>query len=189
LAVAFIYVTGPEMYRRATQPTATQQPPGFTEQQVNDKIAAAINNLNSQLTESNRQRDTARREAEVLRQQIQNAPPPPRPNYDEPRTFTKKTIAELRAFYDGRTPLQGDLFMADEGGKWITTDGAIQNVLTGGQVVLRKDYKGISCFFDLRIWRPKLSVLRQNETITVTGKLRDHEDASMIYLDSCELNN
>jgi hypothetical protein len=58
---------------------------GFTQQQVDEKISNAVANLNSQLTEANRQKEAERREADAFRQQIQNAPPrPPTPEEQVP---------------------------------------------------------------------------------------------------------
>jgi hypothetical protein len=82
LLIFFLYGVAPDLYRRATLPIATTTKPetGFTQQQVDEKIASAVANLNSQLTEANRQKDVERREADAFRQQIQNAPPrPPAP--------------------------------------------------------------------------------------------------------------
>jgi hypothetical protein len=119
VVLAFAYIADPEMYRRTTLPPSSAPDATFTQQQVDEKIAAAVANLNSQLAEANRQRDAAKRDGDVLRRQLQNAPAPPRPNYDETRVYTNKTIAELRGFYKDRTALQADAFMADEIGKWI----------------------------------------------------------------------
>jgi hypothetical protein len=71
-----------------TSSTPSAQP-GFTQEQVDTKIAtavaAAITNLNSQLAEANRRRDAALREADTLRQQVQNPPPqPPTPEDQTP---------------------------------------------------------------------------------------------------------
>jgi hypothetical protein len=59
--LAFVYAVGPVMYRRATAPVVTAIPSetGFTQQQVDAKVANAVANLNTQLTEANRQRDAA----------------------------------------------------------------------------------------------------------------------------------
>ncbi len=185
--LAFAYIAGPEIYRRAMMFVPHQGPTanGFTQEQVDAKVAGAVANLNAQLVEITRQRDAAQREANALRQQIQNAPPPQQ-NLDTPRSYTKLSIPEIRAIYEGRTPLQGDILFADEVGKWINTDGTIQNVLSGGLVVLRKDDKGIQCVFD-RSWWSKLSVLRQNDNIKVAGKLAASQNPHMITLASCEI--
>jgi hypothetical protein len=85
LLIFFLYGVAPDIYRRAIVPVATKPGTGFTQQQVNEKISVAVTNLNSQLTEANRQRDAARRDAEAFRQQIQNAPPqPPAPEDEVP---------------------------------------------------------------------------------------------------------
>jgi hypothetical protein len=75
LFLAFAYFAVPVAYQRATAPLTPPAVVGFTQQQVDAKIAAVVANLNSQLAEANRQRDAARREADVFRQKIQNAPP------------------------------------------------------------------------------------------------------------------
>jgi hypothetical protein len=81
LLLLFGALVGPDLYRRATVPVDALKPEiGFTQQQVDEKIANAVANLNSQLTEANRQKEAAMRDAEAVRKQIQNAPPPPRPN-------------------------------------------------------------------------------------------------------------
>jgi outer membrane murein-binding lipoprotein Lpp len=165
------------------QPSPIQ--PGFTQQQVDAKIASAVANLNAQLTEANRQRDAARREAEAFREQIQNAPAPVR-ELDTPRVFTKLTPAQIGAIYDGRTPLQGDILFA-EGGKWLETDGKVENVVPGGIFLRRDDGQQIICTFD-NTWRAKLSVLRLNDVIKVIGKLHSSQNKNSIGLTSCEFS-
>jgi len=171
------------------QSTAPDSAPLFTEEQlkarVDAAVATAVTNLNSQISEANRRTDAAQRELNALRSQIQNAPNPPR-NLDEPRVFTKLTIPEIRALYTGRTPLQGDVLLRDEIGKWIETDGVVQDVQTAGFVTLHKDDKGILCLFD-SVWNPKLSVLRVGDTIKVVGKLYNQQNESVIQLRACEL--
>jgi hypothetical protein len=163
--------------------------PGFTQEQVNEKIATAIANLNSQLTETNRQKEVAIRDAEALRKQAQNAPPPPRPNYDEPRVFTTKTVTELRGFYKDRTALQGNAFMADEIGKWIRTEGTIQFIRPDGLVFLNDEGGIISCEFHAS-WNPKLSAFRPGETMKVVGKIGTVQiGATPIYLQPCEIRD
>lgn len=194
LFLVFAYVTGPEMYRRATKPIVVTgaigaMPIGFTQEQVNEKIITAVANLNSQLTEANRQKEIAMRDAGTLRKQIQNTPPPPRPNYDEPRVYTTKTIADLRGFYKDRTALQGAAFMADEIGKWITAEGQIQFIRPDGLVFLSNDGGIISCEFDAS-WKPKLSAFRPGEIMKVVGKIGDGQIGyTPIYLRPCEIPN
>jgi hypothetical protein len=187
LLIFFLYGVAPELYRRATAPiTATTKPEtGFTQQQVDGKIANAVANLNTQLTEANRQRDAARREAEAFRQQIQNAPAPTR-ELDTPRVFTKLTPDQIREIYEGRTPLQADILFADEVGKWLATDGKVETV-TSGWLILRRDNdsKRVQCAFD-NTWRAKLSVLRPNDIVKVVGKLAPSQNQSLVILHSCE---
>ncbi len=159
---------------------------GFTQEQVNEKIASAVANLNSQLAEANRQRDAVQREVNVLRQ-TPNAPQLPNPSYDEPRIFTNKTIGELRDFYKDRTALQGAAFMADEIGKWINTEGTIQFIRPDGLVFLSGEGGIISCEFNAS-WNPKLSAFRPGETMKVVGKIGTGQiGVSPIYLRPCEI--
>jgi hypothetical protein len=186
--LAFVYVAGPQMYLRATTSTVTTTKPetGFTQRQVDEKISNAVTNLNAQLSEANRQKDAARREAEAFRQQIQNAPAPVR-ELDTPRVFTKLTPEQIGAIYDGRTPLQGDVLFADEAGKWLETDGKVENVVPGGIFLRRNDSQQIVCSFD-NTWRAKLSVLRLNDIIRVVGKLALSQSKNSIGLTSCEFS-
>ncbi|MGA8499461.1 MAG: hypothetical protein WB764_28540 [Xanthobacteraceae bacterium] len=87
LLALFFYGTGPELYRRATEPAtpptvihATAEDIANATAPIQSKLDAAqktIANLNTQLVEANRQKDAARGEADTFRQQIQNAPPQP----------------------------------------------------------------------------------------------------------------
>jgi hypothetical protein len=188
LLTFFLYGVAPDIYRRATTPAivTTRPETGFTQQQVDEKISNAVSHLNSQLTEANRQRDAARREAEAFRQQIQNAPAPTR-ELDSPRVFTKLTPDQIRAIYEGRTPLQGDILFADEAGKWLATDGKVETVSSGWLILRRdNDSKMVQCAFD-NTWRAKLSVLRPNDTVKVVGKLASSHNPSLVILESCEL--
>jgi hypothetical protein len=160
---------------------------GFTQEQVNEKIASAVANLNSQLVEANRQKEAAQQEANALRRSMQNVTQLTHPNYDEPRVFTNKTIAELRDFYKDRTALQGAAFMADEIGKWINAEGAIQFIRPDGLVFLNGDGGIISCEFDAS-WNPKLSAFRPNEIMKVIGNIGTGQiGVSPIYLRPCEI--
>lgn len=89
LLIAFLYLAAPEVYLRATKPIAVTVPvAGFTQQQGDEKIAAALANLNGQLAEANRQKNAALRDVEVLRGQIKNAAPqPPTPEDQIPVTW------------------------------------------------------------------------------------------------------
>lgn len=185
----FLYGVGPELYQRATVRTEPQSPAGFTQQQVDEKIAEAISPVQSKLNTATRQLENSQRETDALRRQIQNAPPPPRPNYDEPRVYTKRTITELRGFYKDRTALQGAAFMADEIGKWINTEGTIQFIRPDGLVFLNGEGGVISCEFHAS-WNPKLSAFRTGELMKVTGKIGEGQIGyTPIYLRPCELRD
>lgn len=161
---------------------------GFTQQQVDEKIAAAVTNLNSQLTEANRQREAATREANALRQQIRNAPPPPPRDPNSPRVYTDKTIDTLWAPCEGRTWLQCDVLIADEKGKWIKIDGHVSLVQPGGSVQLSAgSTKAAICRFDEQ-WKTKLAVFRDGEPMNVSGKI-DGYNGRFLLLSECELRD
>lgn len=184
LLLAFVYVVGPEIYRRAIDPPPPST--GFSQQQVDEKISSAVANLNSQLIEANRQREAARREAEAFRQQIQNAPAPSR-ELDTPRVFTKLTLDQIRAIYEGRTPLQSDILFADEAGKWLANEGKVETVTSSWLILhdVNDSNKLFQCAFDTT-WRTKLSVLRPNDVVKVVGKLAPSQTSNVIILHSCE---
>ncbi len=186
LLLFFSYGIAPEIYQRALAPSVPAQ---NSQQQMDEKIAAAVTNLNAQLNEAKRERDIARRDADTLRKQIQNTPTPPRPNYDQPRVYTNKTIADLRGFYNGRTALQGNAFMADEIGKWIKTQGTINFIRPDGLVFLDGGGGIISCEF-APSWNQKLSAFRPGEIMKVVGKIGTGQvGVSPIYLRPCELDD
>jgi hypothetical protein len=165
----------------------TKSDTGFTGQQVDKKVVAATAASQARLDDMTRQLEAAQKETNALRRQMQNAPPPPRPNYDEPRVYTTKTMAELHGFYKDRTALQGNVFMADEIGKWIIAQGAIQFIRPDGLVFLSGDGGIISCEFNAG-WNPKLSAFRNGELMKVVGKIGTVQTGvGPIYLQPCEL--
>lgn len=183
----FFYGVAPEIYRRAIEPPASSN--GYTQQQVDEKIANAVASLNTQLAEANRQKDAAHRDADALRRQLQNTPAPLPQHYDEPKIYTNKTIADLQAFYKDRTALQAAAFMADEIGKWINTEGKIQFIRPDGLVFLNVEGGIVSCEFSAS-WNQKLSAFRSGELMKVTGKIGTGQiGASPIYLRPCELRD
>jgi hypothetical protein len=160
--------------------------PGFTQQQVDEKIANAVANLNSQLTEANRQRDAAQREANAFRQQIQNAPAPPPRNLDTPRVYTEKTVATLWGPCEGRTPLQCDILIGDEKGKWINADGRVALIQPNRTVTLYVENQPLICFFEDQ-WKAKLDAFRNGEAMSVSGKIQAYNGATLL-LGQCELH-
>lgn len=108
------------------------------------------------------------------------------------REFTKRTIRELRAFYEGRTRLQADAFMADEKGKLIEVEGTVVNVDTGmaflqvGQDIHNGMVDQVECRFGPE-WNAKLGTYRQNEHMKVRGVVGPTQNGAQIYLDGCEV--
>ena len=74
-AIIAFFMIAPVLISPLISGASKPSQPGFTQEQVDTKIASTVSNLNSQLAEANRQRDAARREAENLREQTKNAPP------------------------------------------------------------------------------------------------------------------
>lgn len=73
LLLAFGYVVGPDVYRRATINAPIQA--GFTQQDVDAKISSALANVNSQLSQVTQQRDAAQAALAKANKPI----PPPTP--------------------------------------------------------------------------------------------------------------
>jgi hypothetical protein len=106
--------------------------------------------------------------------------------------FTKRTVRELRAIYEGRTRLQADAFMADEKGKLIEAEGTIVNVDTG-MVFLqtgKTEHNGMPDFVECRFgpaWNAKLGTYRQNERMKIRGVIGPNQNGAQIYLQDCEI--
>ncbi len=166
-----------------------------------DELPKATASIQKQLDAVTRQRDAALSDAATLRrrgQQLEalphaaSVPPPgaapaPPPAAGTAKVYTQRTIAELRGFYEGRTAVQGDVFMADEKGRWIETDARVQGIGTS-VFLLKKDNSGIQCAFDDK-WKAKLGVLRHGELIRITGKISQDQNGELIYLEDCELRD
>lgn len=108
------------------------------------------------------------------------------------REFTKKTVRELRAFYEGRTRLQADAFMSDEKGKLIEPEGKIVNV-DSGMVMLQTSetaHDGMFDFVECRFapeWNAKLATYRQGEHMKVRGTIGPSQNGAQIYLEKCQI--
>ncbi len=184
--LVFAYIAGPEIYRRAMIFMPHQAPTanGFTQEQVDAKIAAAVANLNAQLAEANRQRDAAIRDANALRQQIQNAPPPPTAA-EGPRVSTDKTKEQIWDSYcEGRTELQCSILMNEEKNKWITIRADVAIIHAGGNMELSG---GVMCNFGNQ-WLPALSTLRTGDHVTITGRIVGF-NVRFFILQKCEIKS
>jgi hypothetical protein len=181
----------------ATEPPSAQQtiadlkkapPAGSTPESLvtSAQVMTQFDTLRTQI-------DALKRENEALKEAQKNTlsigPPAPPQNLDTPKVYTKRTLAELKGFYAGRTILQGNIFMADEVGKWIDIDGVILDIYSNGNVLFQtKDNAGAECTFD-NIWKPKLSVFHTGENIKVTGKLAATQGPTMTHLEGCSLRD
>jgi hypothetical protein len=115
------------------------------------------------------------------------APQQPLAAADMPRVYTNKTVQGLAAFYKDRTDMQGDVFMADEKGKWINTEGKLQYT-DGRGARLYNDGHTILCDFGEK-WKAKLGVLRPSAFIKITGKIRQDQWLPALLLEQCELRD
>jgi hypothetical protein len=115
-----------------------------------------------------------------------------KPDKPVEREFTKRTVRELRAIYEGRTRLQADAFIADEKGKLIEADGTIVNV-DNGMVFLQTgqtEHNGMPDFVECRFgpaWNAKLGTYRQNERMKIRGVIGPSQNGAQIYLQDCEI--
>jgi len=177
----------PKTVIQGQQPVQT----GFTQQQVEQKIASATASIQNQLDKIAQERDVANRRVKQLEAALRNAPPPPPPPApaDGPKVFTQKTVQSLYAPCADRTQLQCDLLIADEKGKWIKAEGRILIIQPSGQMTLTVGESPkelpVYCVFDAE-WKSKLSVFRNNESIAIQGKINGYNGATLI-LTECEL--
>jgi hypothetical protein len=108
------------------------------------------------------------------------------------KEFTKRTVRELRAIYEGRTRLQADVFIADEKGKLIEAEGTIVNV-DSGMVLLQTgqtEHNGMPDYAECRFspeWNAKLGTYRQNEHMKIRGVIGPNQNGAQIYLQECEI--
>jgi hypothetical protein len=116
----------------------------------------------------------------------------PTPAVPSKPTPTKRTVRELRAFYEGRTRLQADAFMADEKGKQIDVEGSIVNIDAGmaflqlGQVIHNGMFDYVECRFDPQ-WNTKLGTFRVGERMKIRGVIGPAQNGAQIYLQDCEI--
>ena len=140
--------------------------------------------LDSQLATARRELQTAQRQLETR----QITAPVLTVEPTGATLFTKKTIRQLRALYEGRTALQAEPFIADEKGKLIDVEGTIVTVYSGIAMLTSLENTGdhIECRFGTS-WNAKLSTFRKGEIMKVRGTVAPHQNGAQIYLDNCEI--
>jgi hypothetical protein len=156
-----------------------------------EDIAKASAPIQKQLNAVTQQRDAALAEIASLghrRGESSQTTPAPPTYADDHRVYTTKTVAGLMAFYEGRTGLQGDIFMADEIGKWINTEGKLQNIQPDATVILQVAKYAVTCIFGPQ-WRLKLSAFRDGDIMKIAGKIIPGQTGGSIYLHDCELRD
>lgn len=108
------------------------------------------------------------------------------------KEFTKRTVRELRAFYEGRTGLQADAFMTDEKGKLIEVEGTIVQIHDGmaflnvGQDLHNGMTDSVECRF-APAWNAKLGTYRQKERMKIRGVIGPNQNGAQIYLQDCQI--
>lgn len=107
---------------------------------------------------------------------------------DASRVYTNKTVQNLAALYEGRTAMQADVFMADEKGKWINTEGILQRLTPTGTAAFMNGGNLIVCSFNAK-WKTKLGALRISESIKIAGKISENQVGSWLDLSECELRD
>ena len=115
-----------------------------------------------------------------------------KPEQPVEREFTKRTVHELRAIYEGRTRLQADAFMADEKGKLIEVEGTVMNVDNGMAFlqVGQGEHNGMVDYVECRFapsWNAKLGTYRQKEPMKIRGVIGPSQNGAQIYLQDCEI--
>jgi hypothetical protein len=107
-----------------------------------------------------------------------------------PRSYANKTVEELwRSICEGRTAMQCKIFMADEKGKWIDTEGKVGYIQPTGQVLLLVGdrNRGVQCIFDDK-WKAKLGTFRNSDSIKLAGKIVGYQ-VGILILQECELRD
>jgi hypothetical protein len=135
-----------------------------------------------------RQLATTRRELQEFQQRTRAAAPSPPISPSGERKFTNKTIHQLRQFYEGRTALQAEAFIADEKGKFIDVTGKVVMIQSGMAFLssLENQSDSVECRFEMS-WNAKLSTFRQGETMKVRGIIAPTQNGAQIYLNNCEI--
>ena len=161
---------------------------------VGDKPKAA-GSMRTQLEAATRQRDAALSEAAALKRRTQQleaqsrAAPAPSPLPTTApaggKTYTQRSVAELRALYAEAAP--GTLPAENEAGKWIeTTTMRVLGLGGGGVVMLKKDNNNVQCAFADSA-NAKLATLRVGDAVKVTGKINQEQNGQLVNLEDCEL--
>ncbi len=112
--------------------------------------------------------------------------------YPPEKEFTKKTVRELRALYEGRTRLQADAFMADEKGKLIEAEGTVVNIDPGMAFlqISQDAHNGVPDFVECRFglqWNQKLGTFPVGANMKIKGAIGPSQNGAQIYLQDCEI--
>ncbi len=100
------------------------------------------------------------------------------------------TPREIRALYEGRTPLQAEQLVAPYKGRQMKTYGQVITILADGQggsvAVLDKNGDTIECRFSPR-WVGDLNKFSRGDMLKVSGIIADHQNGQQVYLINCEM--
>jgi hypothetical protein len=108
----------------------------------------------------------------------------------EKREFTRRTVRELLALYEGKTAFQADKLMDPYKGLWIETEGTIGGIYAdnaGAAVAtLRNENDLIECRFPADQSRA-LGRYNNGEPLKVRGKIGTIQNGQQLYLIYCEV--
>jgi hypothetical protein len=111
-------------------------------------------------------------------------------NAADARPAQSPSPREIRALYEGRTPLQAEKLLLPYKGLRMNTEGRIVTVLADGQggsvAVIDNNGDMVECRFNSK-WVPALSRVNKGNTLNVSGTIADHQNGSQVYLLNCEI--
>jgi len=106
------------------------------------------------------------------------------------RVFTKRSLRELMALYEGRTMLQADALIDPYKGLWISITTEIIQLIPasdGITTVLQRGSDIVNARFD-NTWRRSLARVNNGETITLRGRISESQNGQQLYLMECEIS-
>jgi hypothetical protein len=109
------------------------------------------------------------------------------------KSYTNRTVTELLGLFSGRTITQGNRLLEPYTGLFMKVTGQVGMVTTYGQkggVVLRTTATGGAV--DARFengWTDALGRINTNDTVTIHGRIADHQNGQQLYLVDCELED
>jgi hypothetical protein len=105
------------------------------------------------------------------------------------KTYTNRTVTELLGLFTGRTVTQGNKLLEPYVGLFMRVTGQAEFVTTygnkGGMLVMTEN-KPVDTRFEYG-WTDALGRINKNDTVTVQGRIADHQNGQQLFLVDCEL--